>query len=104
MSIEVTDNPALSRYEVHVDGVRAGVAEYRLEGAVATVDHIEVASEQRGRGVASALAGGVLADLRRRGLRVRPRCPFLISYLARHPDEHDLLDGDEDVRRPPRSG
>ena len=99
MSIEVVDNPTLSRYEARVDGICAGVAEYRLEGAVATVDHVEVAPEHRGRGMASALADGLLADLRRRELRVRPRCPFLIGYLARHPEQHDLLAADGTGRR-----
>jgi predicted GNAT family acetyltransferase len=44
-----------------------------------------------GRGVASELAKAALADARRRGLRVVPRCAFFASYFRRHPEQQDLL-------------
>jgi predicted GNAT family acetyltransferase len=41
-----------------------------------------------GRG--SRLIQGVLDDVRARGLRVLPVCPFVLAFLERHP-EHELL-------------
>jgi predicted GNAT family acetyltransferase len=34
---------------------------------------------------------GALEDVRRRGLEVVPLCPFVRSYLERHPDDADLI-------------
>jgi hypothetical protein len=47
-------------------------------------------------GVGSRLAKGALDDVRRRGLKVVARCPFIAAWLKRHPDYADLLaDPDE---------
>ena len=37
------------------------------------------------------LARYALDDARSRGLRVRPRCPFIKSWIRRHPDYQDLV-------------
>jgi len=41
--------------------------------------------------VGSALVRAVLDDVRRRGLRVEPRCPFIAAFIARHPAYADLV-------------
>jgi len=88
----VTDHPESSRYELHVDGRRAGVATYARHGNRVEVLHTEVDPEFRGRGLADQLARGVLDDLARRGLSVTPTCPFLAGYLRRHPADLALVD------------
>jgi predicted GNAT family acetyltransferase len=35
--------------------------------------------------------GGALADLRGRGLKIVPICPFVRAYLQRHPEYGDLV-------------
>lgn len=92
MSVDVTDNPELSRYEVRVDGARAGFAQYRLEGERMTILHAEVDPAYGGRGIGSQLARDALTDVRERGLELIPRCPFIAGYVARHPDMYlDLV-------------
>jgi predicted GNAT family acetyltransferase len=54
--------------------------------------HTEVASKFRGRGYASDLARAALEYARDAHLRVEPVCPFVRSYLERHPEYASLVD------------
>lgn len=92
MATEVRDNPQESRYELLVDERLAGVARYRLDGERITMYHTEVEREYEGRGLGAELARDALDDVRRRGLVLVPRCPFIAAYVRRHPDEYlDLV-------------
>jgi uncharacterized protein len=90
-SVEVVDNPAQGRYEVRVDGALAGFAAYRDEGDRLVFTHTEVDDAYEGQGLGGRLAAGALDDVRRRGLLVVPRCPFIRAWIERHPDYADLV-------------
>ena len=90
-TITVADVPERHRYEAVVDGYVA-FAEYFLRGDVITFVHTVVPGELEGRGIGSALAKAALDDVRSRGLRVVPRCPFIRAYIERHDEYADLLD------------
>jgi predicted GNAT family acetyltransferase len=85
------DNPEESRYELLVDGAVAGVIVYRSKPGVLTLVHTEVAEELEGRGLAGRLVAFALDDIRARGLRLVPRCPYVAAYLERHPEQADLV-------------
>ena len=87
----VTRNDAKSRYEIEVDGRVAGIVVYRDGGDVLTMVHTEVGEEWEGKGVGSQLAQGALDDVRARGLKIRPLCPFIAAYVRRHPEYGDLV-------------
>lgn len=87
----VRDNTAKHRYELETDGVTAFVT-YRRKGNVVTILHTDVPQQLAGRGVGSALARGVLDDLREQGAKLIVKCPFISAYIAKHPDYQDLLD------------
>jgi hypothetical protein len=89
-SDDVRDNPARHRFELEVDGHLA-VAVYSLAPGVITFIHTEVPEALAGRGVGSRLAKGALAQVRARGLKVVPRCPFVRGYIEKHPEWQDLL-------------
>ncbi len=91
MAILVTDNAERARYEVSVDGAPAGFAAYRLQGSTVVFTHTEVDNTHGGRGVGSELVGRALDDVRERSLRVRPLCPFVRSYIGRHPAYRELV-------------
>jgi hypothetical protein len=38
----ITDNPRESRFEIHLDGQRAGLAQYQMRGQVLSLTHTEV--------------------------------------------------------------
>ncbi|MET0371712.1 MAG: GNAT family N-acetyltransferase [Sphingobium sp.] len=86
----VRDNRAESRYELEADGAVAIAAYERRDGAI-VFTHTQVPSALEGRGIASALIKGALAQVRAQGLKVVPLCAFVAAYLDRHPQEQDLL-------------
>lgn len=90
--VTVTDNSAQGRYEAHLDGRLAGIAEYRRSDSTVTFTHTEVADEFEGKGVGSALARGALDDVRASGgLDVVPLCSFIKGWIDEHPDYADLV-------------
>jgi uncharacterized protein len=90
MPAAVRDNPALSRFELDVNGVTA-VANYRRDGGVMTFTLTEVPPQARHGGIASQLIAGALQSVRARGLKIVPRCSFVKAYVDKHPEVHDLL-------------
>lgn len=90
----VRDDPQELRYEAIRDGRLVGVIRYRIEPGVVVLVHTEVDEAVEGTGVGSQLVRGALADLRARGLRVVPLCPFVAAYLRRHPEDADLVGTD----------
>lgn len=89
--VRVDDHPEVERYEVWVDGHRAGLAAYQLEGGVIVFTHTEVDDAYEGQGLGGRLARYALDDARARGLGVKPLCPFIRSWIQRHPDYADLV-------------
>lgn len=89
----LTDNPAESRYEMHVGDALAGFVRYRLRdgGKVINLVHTEVDPKFQGAGLAGQLARAALDDIRARQLTVLPTCPYIRSWIGRHPDYKDLV-------------
>lgn len=88
--VNVRRNEAASRYEAVLDGDVVGFADYRPgAGGSVVITHTEASLE--GRGIGGLLARSALDDLRERGLRVVPQCPFVARYIDRHPEYADLL-------------
>lgn len=91
MTVHVSDQPFDNRYEATVDATYAGAAWYEISDGVITFTHTAVESEFEGEGVGSSLARYALDDVRARGLRVVPRCPFIRRWIQRHADFGDLV-------------
>jgi predicted GNAT family acetyltransferase len=90
----VADNPEQSRFELWLGTTRAGLIEYRSKPGVVFLVHTEVDPAFAGQGLGERLVAGALEDLRARGLKLVPLCPFVRAYLRRHPDQADLVAGD----------
>jgi uncharacterized protein len=86
----VTHNEAASRFEAVVEGQPA-VCVYRLQGREALFTHTEVPPAAQGKGVAAALVKAALAWAEAEGLRVRPLCSYVATYMRRHPETQHLL-------------
>jgi uncharacterized protein len=56
-----------------------------------TMVHTEIDPAREGAGLGQALVAGALDDVRGQGRRVRPICPFVAKYIARHPEYADLV-------------
>jgi uncharacterized protein len=90
MAGTLSNNTALNRYELAIDGETASL-HYRMAPGVITLAHTEVPPALGGRGVGSILVRAVLDDIRARGLKVVATCPFVGAFLGKHPEYSDLL-------------
>ena len=91
MDTEFIDAPDNHRYELRSGDQLVGTIVYRLNGDVIRLIHTEVPAEFGGQGHASTLARSALDDARARGLQVQPDCPYVRSYIAKHPEYADLV-------------
>jgi predicted GNAT family acetyltransferase len=94
MSIEteVTRNDERRRYEIRTaEGRLAGFAEYVASDGAVEFTHTVVRDEFEGQGVGSKLARAALDEVRAQGLRAVPTCPFIKSWIEKHPDYADLV-------------
>ncbi|WP_328460177.1 N-acetyltransferase [Actinoplanes sp. NBC_00393] len=87
----VQDNPARHRFELLVEGEVGALATYHVRDGAVMILHTETAPEMQGRGLASELARQTLDQLRERGDRVIPSCPFFARYINEHPEYADLV-------------
>ena len=90
--IRIRRDTAAARFEIVVDDVVAGYADYQdgTDG-VRTFPHTVVASEFGGRGLAGQLIGDALRVTKEEGLRVRPACSFVERYIEKNPDSATLV-------------
>jgi predicted GNAT family acetyltransferase len=86
----VHDNPPLHRFELEVDG-HIAFSEYARTPDVITFMHTEVPEAMAGKGIGSKLIRGALDLVRADGLKVIALCPFVKTYIEKHPDIADLL-------------
>lgn len=90
--VKTQKNESENRYEVYVDGELAGFSAYELDDKRIVFTHTEVDDRFEGHGVGSKLARAALDDVRAEGTRrVVPRCPFIKSWIEKHPDYSDLV-------------
>ncbi|AEY93618.1 GNAT family N-acetyltransferase [Streptomyces olivaceoviridis] len=83
---------ARNRYEILVDGKRAGLTAYRDRDAQRVFYHTEVDEAFAGQGLASQLVQEALTDVRESGKRIVPVCPYVAKFLKRHEEFADLVD------------
>jgi hypothetical protein len=89
--LTITDNPNARRYEARIGEQLVGWVDYgRVRNRLVAI-HTEVPPEFGGRGIGSALVRHVIADARRSGFTITPRCPLFESWFARHAVDRDVL-------------
>ena len=95
--LRIADAPERQRYEAHLADALAGVLEYVVRRDRIILVHTEVSPDFEGRGVAAALTRLALDDARTVGRRVIVACPYVKRYLARHPEDMDIVVGNAKV-------
>ena len=65
--------------------------EYRWYKGDLALMHTFVRPEFEGKGIASALAKFALEYAKEKGLKIVVYCPFIASYLKRHPEYQSLV-------------
>jgi uncharacterized protein len=89
----ITDAKERERYEATVDGESAGFLEYVLKYGRLALVHTETKPEFAGQGIGSKIVRFALDDARARGLKVIAVCPYVQTYLTRHPEDDDIVIG-----------
>ncbi len=87
---DVTRNDSAHRFEIDT-AVGTAVLNYVADGDRLSLVHTEVPAALEGGGYGSALARAALDYARANGLGVVPSCPFVATYLQRHPEYNDLV-------------
>jgi uncharacterized protein len=96
-NIVVRDIPGELRYELVRDGDVVGEIRYRRTPSALVLVHTEVLPSLENKGLGARLVAAALDDIRERGLNVVPICPFVRSFIRRHPDYRDLVVRDVEV-------
>jgi uncharacterized protein len=91
MDARVTKNTEMSRYEIHLDGHLAGVADYRVVGDVVVFPHTQIAPALRGNGLAAQLVRAALDDVRGSRRSVDPQCWYVAQFIDENPGYADML-------------
>ncbi len=81
-----------SRFFVRVEDDEADLAYTRVGPGLIDLQHTYVPKSARGHGVAEALAEAAFEYAREHGDRVVPSCPFVRTWLRRHPEQLKLVD------------
>ena len=78
------------RFEMIVDG-HVCTLHYSSRPAGVSFDSVQVPKPVGGRGLAGILTRHALDWARSEELSVEPSCPYVASWINRHPDYADLL-------------
>ena len=90
-AVTVHRNDENHHYEATLDGQVAGFVQFRERADRVILIHTETDPAFEGRGVGSALARAALDDIRARGRHAVLECPFITTYVARHPEYQNLV-------------
>ncbi|MBF4462956.1 MULTISPECIES: GNAT family N-acetyltransferase [unclassified Rathayibacter] len=82
----VRDVPERSRFEIEVGGTAAGFAAYVRHDDEVVLTHTVIDEGWEGRGLGGVLARAAVLAITEAGGTVVPRCPFIASWLRKHPD------------------
>ena len=97
--VTVADAADERRYEARAGDDLAGVLEYRDVRGRRILAHTEVLPAFEGRGIGGALARHALDEAKALGRRVTVKCPFVRSWLDRHPGYEAIV-----IEAPSRDG
>jgi len=94
MEAKVVHNQEAKRYEIWLKDKRIGLADYSLMPGERHFVHTEVDRDQQNMGYAALLMKEALEDVRQNSKdKVVPVCSYVVMYMKRHPETHDLLKG-----------
>ncbi len=82
---ELFDNAPMKQYELQVGDPRPRLKYAITPGGEIELLYTHVPVSLAGRGLGSTLLELAFEGIDRRGLRVVPRCPFVMRYINNHP-------------------
>jgi len=87
----VTHEPDASQYVVYDGDTAQGWIDYDSRDGALRLLHTEVPKNEREQGVGTEVVRVILDEIRATtDARIEPLCPFVRTWLERHPDYADL--------------
>jgi uncharacterized protein len=92
VSITREDTKTGGRYVARIAGKPDAEMTFSKAGEkIQIIDHTGVPDALSGLGVGKALVEYMVMDVRARGLKIIPLCPFTAATLKKHPEWQDIL-------------
>lgn len=88
--IPLTNNRAEQTFEMNINGHIALIG-YNEADNTYILEHTEVPEALEGKGIGSILVLKTLSYIESEGKNIIAHCPFVISYLKRHPEWNRLV-------------
>jgi uncharacterized protein len=88
--LKIFNNEQRQQFQLHLDRSIASL-EYRMNDGMIVLMHTEVPENLGGRGIGSALAQFALDYARANHLPVKVYCPFVTTFVKRHPEYTDIV-------------
>ncbi|HEU0228186.1 MAG TPA: GNAT family N-acetyltransferase [Arachidicoccus soli] len=83
--LTLRNNVENQRFELEVEN-KTAFLEYKIEGNKYLLIHTEVPETLEGKGVAAALVEKVFIFIEESKFKFIPLCPYVLSYLKKHPE------------------
>jgi predicted GNAT family acetyltransferase len=89
--ITVEHHPAERRFVADIDGALAVLEYWPIDERTLDYRRTYTPPSLRGHGIASEITARALDYALEQGLRVVPSCPFVATFIERHPQYRQLL-------------
>ena len=84
-------NTEEQRYEYRIGPHIAQIEYLTAEDGTIYLTHTRIPEALGGQGIGTSLIRDVLQDIDRQHLRIVPVCPFISSYIRKHPEWEPLV-------------
>ncbi|MFE3289423.1 GNAT family N-acetyltransferase [Rhodococcus sp. NPDC059234] len=91
MTNRIEHKPEQSTFEIYVDDVLAGHADYTEVGGVRNFDHTVTSPDFRGQGIAGKVVTAALDATRADGLKIIAGCSYVEKFVAQNAEYQDLV-------------
>lgn len=88
---ELINNEKKRRYEFQVEGKIAFIDYMVSVNQEIYFTHTEVPLSLGGRGIGTQLVEKALIDIKGKGLKLMPLCPFVAKYIKVHPEWKEIV-------------
>ncbi|MBO0951234.1 GNAT family N-acetyltransferase [Fibrella forsythiae] len=93
----VTLNETRHRFELMTDGKLSKVDFIRPDEHTLALTHTEVHPDLEGKGIGTNLVKQVLTYAEEHNQKIVPLCPFVSTYIKRHPDWQHVVSTEYDA-------
>ncbi|MBS1645907.1 MAG: N-acetyltransferase [Bacteroidetes bacterium] len=90
---QIKNNEQAAQFEYIENGEMAKL-EYAIHNNSIALMHTLVPESMKGKGIASLLAAKAFAYAQETNKKVKAYCPFIVTYVKRHPELQEQLDKD----------